>query len=34
MITLNNVIDIRTGKLHSIVFVKARLAKFFIPANN
>ena len=32
MITLNNVIDTRTGKFHSMVKVKERLARFFVPA--
>lgn len=32
MITLYNVRDIRTNKVHSVVIVKARMAKFFIPA--
>lgn len=30
MITLYNVMDIRTGKVHSEVRVKSRLAKWFI----
>ena len=32
MITLYNVIDTRNGKFHSIVKVKKRLAKYFVPA--
>lgn len=32
MITLYNVMDIRTGKVYSEVRVKARLAKWFVPA--
>ena len=32
MITLYDVIDTRTGKYHSIVKVKERLAKYFVPA--
>ncbi len=31
MITLHDVIDIRTGKHHSIVIVRERLSKYFIP---
>ena len=34
MVTLENVIDVRTGKFHSIVKVKARLAKYFVPAES
>ena len=33
MITLYNVIDIRTGNFHSVAIVQARKAKYFIPAN-
>jgi len=33
MITLYNVIDIRTGQFYSEVVVKAKNAKYFIPAN-
>lgn len=33
MVTLKNVIDTRTGQFHSVAIVKARNAKFFIPAN-
>ena len=32
MITLHNVIDTRTGKFHSEVIVKQRMARFFVPA--
>lgn len=32
MITLYNVIDTRTGKFHSMVKVKERLARFFVEA--
>ena len=32
MITLYNVIDTRTGKFHSTVKVKERLARYFVPA--
>lgn len=28
-VTLYNVMDIRTGKVHSVVIVKAREARFF-----
>lgn len=31
MITLYNVIDTRTNKHHSIVVVKHRYARFFVP---
>lgn len=31
-ITLYNVMDIRTGKYHSVVKVKERIAKWFVPA--
>lgn len=31
MITLYNVVDIRNGKHHSIVRVKANQAKWFVP---
>jgi len=31
MITLYNVIDTRTNKRHSIVVVKHRYARFFVP---
>lgn len=34
MITLRNVIDIRTGKFHSTVRVKERMAKYFEFVNN
>ena len=30
-VTLYNVMDIRTGKVHSVVIVKARDARFFVP---
>ena len=30
-ITLYNVVDIRTNKFHSVVKVKARDAKYFVP---
>lgn len=32
MVTLYNVIDTRTGKFHSMVMVKERYVKFFVPA--
>lgn len=32
MVTLYNVIDTRTGKLHSEVIVKQRMVMFFVPA--
>ena len=32
MITLYDVIDTRTGKHHSIVRVKAYMARWFVPA--
>lgn len=32
MVTLCNVIDTRTGKFHSEVIVKQRMARFFVPA--
>ena len=32
MVTLHNVIDTRTGKFHSEVIVKQRMARFFVPA--
>lgn len=31
MIELYNVRDIRTNKIHSVVIVKARNAKWFVP---
>ena len=31
MVTLCNVIDTRTGKFHSEVIVKQRMARFFVP---
>lgn len=34
MITLYDVIDTRTGKYHSIVKVKEKLAKYFVPAGD
>lgn len=34
MVTLYNVIDIRTGQFHSIAIVKERNAKWFIPAED
>ena len=33
IVTLYNVIDTRTNQFHSIVKVKERLVRFFIPAN-
>lgn len=30
MITLYDVMDIRTGKVHSVVKVKERMARFFV----
>ena len=32
MVTLRNVVDIRTEFYHSIAVVKARNAKWFVPA--
>ena len=32
MTTLKNVIDTRTDRYHSVVVVKKRLARFFVPA--
>ena len=32
-ITLYNVIDIRTGKFHSVAVVSASKAKYFVPAD-
>ena len=32
MITLRNVIDVRTGKRHSIAVVKENKVKYFVPA--
>ena len=32
MVTLYDVIDIRTGQYHSVAIVKKRNAKWFIPA--
>ena len=32
MVTLHNVVDIRTGKFHSVVIVKQRNAKYFVEA--
>ncbi len=32
MVTFYNVIDSRTGQFHSVAIVKARNAKWFIPA--
>lgn len=34
MITLYDVIDTRTGKIHSIVHVKKNKAKWFVSAND
>ena len=31
MVTLHNVIDIRTGKHHSVVRVKPNQVKWFVP---
>lgn len=31
MITLYNVMDIRTGKIHSEVIVKKRMVRWFVP---
>ena len=33
MITLRDVIDIRDGRYYSVVVVKKRMAKWFIPAS-
>lgn len=32
MITLYDVVDIRTGQRHSVAVVKARNAKWYVPA--
>ena len=32
MITLHNVTDMRTGKFHSVVRIKERLARWFVKA--
>lgn len=32
LVTLTNVIDIRTGKFHSVVRIKERLARWFVEA--
>ena len=32
MVTLRNVIDIRTNKFHSVARVKENMVKYFIPA--
>lgn len=34
MVTLHNVVDIRTGKFHSVVIVKQRNAKYFMEAED
>lgn len=34
MITLKNVIDTRTGKIHSIAVIKEKNARFFVDADN
>lgn len=34
MITLKNVIDTRTGKIHSIAVIKEKNARFFAAADN
>lgn len=34
MITLHDVIDIRTGMYYSVVRVKKRNARWFVPAEN
>ena len=34
MVTLKNVIDIRTGKYHSIARVKENAVRYFIPAED
>lgn len=33
MITLYDVVDIRTGRYHSVVMVKEKDAKYFVPVN-
>jgi hypothetical protein len=33
LVRLENVIDTRTGKFHSVAIVKEKNAKWFIPAN-
>lgn len=32
-VTLYNVIDTRTGKYHSVVIIKERMARYFVPAD-
>lgn len=32
MVTLFNVVDIRNLQYHSVVICKARMAKYFVPA--
>lgn len=32
LVTLTNVVDIRTGKVHSVVRIKERLARWFVKA--
>lgn len=32
-VRLENVIDIRTDKFHSVVIVKENMAKWFVPAD-
>lgn len=34
MVTLRNVIDVRTNKLHSIARVKDKDVKYFLPADD
>lgn len=33
MITLHDVIDIRTGKFHSVAIISERNSKWFVPTN-
>lgn len=33
MITLHDVVDIRTGKMHSVVRIKSHNIKWFVPAD-
>ena len=34
MITLNNVMDIRTGQVYSVAVVSPKNARYFIPVEN
>lgn len=33
MVTLYSVVDVRTMQYHSVVICKARMAKYFVPAD-